>query len=264
MLDLMKPDVSYFFGFAQADGHLWQGKGNKGKFSIDLMASDRPLLEAFAALLPCRTTLHDRTRDTNFKKQFASSGLLACDRGFREWLKAMGLPSGKKSDIVGLPLAPFSAVDYFRGWVDANGSVGITARGFPFVSFSTRSRAVFDGFLGFTTQTLHTTRSTTPNTRDRMFAVAFFKEDAQSIVRALGYETATLSLQRKRDKAIALLSWTRPRNMRTKYRAKRWTQADDAVVLSQPVAVAMEQLGRTEKSVRVRLWRLTSSNSDRK
>jgi LAGLIDADG-like domain len=36
-------------------------------------------------------------------------------------------------------LQPFSTNDYLRGLVDADGSVGITSLGLPFVSFTTAS-----------------------------------------------------------------------------------------------------------------------------
>jgi hypothetical protein len=43
----------------------------------------------------------------------------------------LGPPVGRKSQIVRPPALPFSEVDYLRGIIDADGSVGFTASGLP-------------------------------------------------------------------------------------------------------------------------------------
>ena len=83
MLDLLRPEHAYFFGFAQADGSLTRYAGRKGRLSIELGLRDMELLERLAEVVPCRATLRTRTRDTNFKRGHAAAVLDVHDAAFR-------------------------------------------------------------------------------------------------------------------------------------------------------------------------------------
>jgi intein/homing endonuclease len=146
-MDFTQLDLSYFLGFIFADGTLYsQPNSNKGSMKIELSRLDRSLLERLQELIPCYSSIGDRDRETNFGPS-QNSVLRTYDYEFRTILKAAGLPVGRKSDSVELPIVPFSKLDFFRGFIDGDGSVGITAKGLPFVSLVTKSEKNGDKLL---------------------------------------------------------------------------------------------------------------------
>lgn len=81
-VDVIRPDYAYLLGFLLGDGTLSAGAGRKGRLSVELAARDADLLERFQALLP-GSTLHMRTRDTDFSADDASVILTACSLDVR-------------------------------------------------------------------------------------------------------------------------------------------------------------------------------------
>ncbi len=255
-LTLTTPEHAYLFGFLQADGHLSQGTRNRGKARIELHARDAAILTSFKALLPTPSSVTFRERDTNFKKGSQSAIWTLCDQDLRASLHALGLPYGKKSEKVEPPRPPFSEADYFRGFVDGDGSLGLTGAGFPFLSLATKSFALTQAFLGLVVRVTGKVKTSTPNTRDRMHNICVFKEDAQALARFL-YYPGSLCLARKNRKAQQVLAWVRPATMaQVTWERRRWTSEEDQVVLGMSVLEAAKKLRRTEHSVRVRLSRL--------
>lgn len=257
-IDLTTPELSYLFGLLQTDGHLEGARSGKGRLALELAQRDAPILRKLQRLVPVYSSTGERVRDTNFKKDYHSSVWRLYDQEVREALNAMGLPYGRKSEIVAPPEGPFSRIDYWRGIVDGDGSLGFTDgdRGFPFLSFATSSRAMAQEYLTFITSLIGKAKSMCPNTRDANYNPCVFKEDAQTVARAL-YYPGCLALHRKVVLARQVVRWTRPPGMRKRtYDVRRWTAEEDAVVREHSVPVTMEMLGRTEKSVRVRAFRL--------
>jgi hypothetical protein len=60
----------------------------------------------------------------------------------RTKLNEVGLPYGRKSKTITPPRVESSRRDYLRGVIDADGSVGHTSQGFPFISLTTASTAI--------------------------------------------------------------------------------------------------------------------------
>jgi len=65
-------------------------------------------------------------------------------------------------------------------------------------------------------------------------------------------------MERKREAALAVVGWERPADMRARSNPRRWTPAEDAVVLRMSIKDAAEALGRTKQSVNLRRWRLNA------
>ena len=258
-LDLEDASWAYLFGFLQADGHLQESTRNRGRVSVELGAQDRWLVEQFAALVPFASSLRTRTRTTNFRQEYTSIVWEVCDRRFREALKAAGLTAGQKSRTVAAPNLPFAEADYWRGVVDADGSLGLTSLGFPFVSLITSSDALAADFLAFVDRVTGSEKTARRNTRDHVFNIAVFKEQAQTLARTLYADAATLALPRKKAKASAMIAWRRPETMRRMSRQRPWNAEQDHFILSHALEESAARLGRTEKSVTMRLWRLTGS-----
>src|SRR4029077_1599876 len=94
--NLTDPASAYVFGFMQADGHHYSGKGRKGRISVEIKADDAELLYAMQAVIPWPTSVNYRTRTTNFAASAHSAVLNLCLLEARTRLLELGLPTGRK------------------------------------------------------------------------------------------------------------------------------------------------------------------------
>lgn len=255
-MDLRIPEYAYMFGFLQADGHLYQGTGQKGRLTVELNAWDIDLLYRFKNLTPYNSSVTERTRSTNFAENHHSAVWTLCSLDARTKLNELGLPYGRKSRSIGPPLGDFSHRDYLRGIIDADGSVGYTGPGWPFICLTTSSTAIATYLCFYAQKITGAERLINRNARDEVYNISYEKEAAQTLVADL-YYPGCLSLGRKQVKADAVASWKRPFDMRVVDSRRHWTAKEDQVLLqSDDVMAVAEELGRTEKSCRLRLWRL--------
>jgi hypothetical protein len=255
MIDLKNPLHAYFFGFIQADGHLRRIKGNKGALTVELSGQDRWLLEQFTQIVPVYSSISTRRRTTNFKDGHESATWTVYDLAFRQTLLALGMPEGRKSGIVEPPEVEFSRPDYYRGIVDADGALGLTSNEYPFLTLTTHSAALANGYMEFVEQIIGKAKTSSRNSRDQVFNIAVFKEDAQRLAAVMYYE-GSLALPRKLEKARQVAKWVRPMGMRRVDNRKRWTPEEDSFVLNHSITESMLALGRSEQSVSLRRWRL--------
>ncbi|MGJ5759431.1 LAGLIDADG family homing endonuclease [Streptomyces galbus] len=255
-MDLRVPEYAYMFGFLQADGHLQQGVGQKGKLSVELNSQDVGLLREFQRLTPYNSSVTERTRSTNFAEVHTSATWTLCSLEARTRLNACGLPYGRKSVTIAPPAGEFSRRDYLRGLIDADGSVGFTGKGFPFVSLATASAAVAGFLRDYCRDTTGAERNLRRNARDNVFNILYTMAVAQRLAADL-YYPGCLSLERKRAAAALLPAWSRPAGMRAAHTRRRWTEEEDRILLgSVSPAAAAEALGRTIQSCHLRRWRL--------
>jgi len=254
-LDLNSPEHAYLFGFLQADGHLHRGKGNKGSLSVEVMASDRLILESFARLIPFHSGIYERRRTTYFKEAHASVAWYVSNQSFREELVRLGLPEGRKSAAIAPPIELRSSPDYYRGLIDADGSLGLTSPGFPFVSLTTASDLSAECYIDYLFRITGQLKSIRRNRRDNVFNIVVYKEDAQAVASRLYYD-GCLALPRKSTKARDVGSWRRPDSMTRVSGRKSWTCDQDRIVLLEPTKIAASMLGRTVNSITVRRARL--------
>ncbi len=255
MLDLKNASHAYLFGFVQADGHLRRITGNKGALTVELNSQDIWLLEQFAQLVPVYSSITTRRRETNFKSGHESATWTVYDLAFRQMLLALGMPEGRKSAIVTPPQVEFSQLDYYRGLIDADGALGLTSNKFPFLTLTTRSEALATGYLDFVGKVIGKAKTSSRNLRDQVFNIAVFKEDAQLLSASLYYE-GSLALPRKLEKARQIAEWARPAEMKKIENRKRWTLEEDTIVMNHSIMESAQILGRSEKSVNIRRWRL--------
>lgn len=179
-----------------------------------------------------------------------------CSLEARTKLNELGLPYGRKSKTIAPPHVEFSSRDYLRGIVDADGSVGYTSRGFPFVSLTTASTAIAAHLCFYAGKVTGAERTLRRNTRDSIYNILYTNENAQKLAADLYYEEC-LSLERKQTSAAALSAWVRPEGMRFAPERRHWTAHEDRVLLRlNNHAAAATELGRTAKSCNIRLWRL--------
>ena len=254
-MDLTIPEYAYMFGFLQADGHLKQGPGRKGRLSVEINARDIDLLRTFQKLTPYYSSVTERTRSTNFAETSRSAVWSLCSLEARTIVNELGLPYGPKSKTITPPRGRLSRRDYLRGLIDADGSLGFTKQGLPFVSLTTASTEIGTYLCFFAREITGVERNITRNKRDDIYNVSYWKEQAQQLVGHL-YYPGCLSLERKQKSADSLSAWTRPEGMKVMTH-RRWKPWEDRVLLEHNnAASAAEALGRTTQSCSLRLWRL--------
>lgn len=252
------PVPSYLLGFLAGDGHMRSNTRNRGAVSIELSKRDRSLLERFQEAIPVHSSLKDRARDTNFRQGHESSVLTFYDLGFRTLLHDLGIPYGAKSKIIAPPALPYSKPDYFRGLLDADGSLGVSKGNRPFVSWCTSSPQMAEALLEFIFEVTGQKKTATPNKRDSAYNISVFCENAQLLVNQMYYPRC-IALVRKKEKAQGVQSWERPRTMRQiTWERRRWTPEEDQFILEHPIEESVESLNRTARSIRQRRWRIQS------
>ena len=248
LLDLARPDHPYLFGFLQGDGTLAKQKARpndgRGSLSVELEKGDVELLKRFQRLLTCNSYLAPRTRTTNFKEDWESVVWRLYHQPLRLQLEELGIPVGRKSAIVKPPVVVHVENDYWRGLLDADGSLGLTGSGWPFVSFVTSSDYVALGYLNYLQQVIGKRKTSSRNERDSVYNIAVVKEDAQTVAQTLYYDGA-LALDRKVSEARTVLGWVRPPNLPMHSPLIRWLPEEDETLLVLGPKEAVEVLSRT-------------------
>ena len=254
-MDLQNPNYSYMLGFIQCDGHMRQHNKNKGSLTVELAYRDIDILHAFQKLTPYNSTISHRTRNTNYKLNYKSAvwSLFALEA--REALLSVGMLTGKKSETIQPPTINYIETDYIRGLIDADGSVGIDARGLPFISFTSKSKTLATIVSAYIKKVTDTRINPSLNTRDTIYSITLFAEPAQKLMGNLYYKDC-LCLKRKLKSVNTALKWKRPQSMRRCIGKRIWKKEEDSVVLSNSITEAAKLLDRTSASITMRRWRL--------
>ncbi|MFF4385678.1 LAGLIDADG family homing endonuclease [Streptomyces sp. NPDC001552] len=255
-MDLTDPRYAYMFGFLQADGHLAQGAGQKGKLTAEINARDIHILREFQQLTPYFSSITERVRSTNFAETHASATWSLCSLEARSAMNRLGMPYGRKSRTIKPPRVEFSRRDYLRGIIDADGSVGYTGKGLPFLSLTTASTAIGAYLCHYVKKITGAERTIKRNARDGVYNILYTNEAAVELASHLYYD-GCLALERKKASASSLSAWTRPADMPRMTPRRRWTVAEDLKLLDiGDAAAAAVELGRSESACRQRLTRL--------
>ncbi|MET9487972.1 hypothetical protein [Nocardia sp. NPDC006630] len=254
MFDLTSPEVSYMVGLFQSDGSHYGSTAGKGRLSLEISERDADILPKLQRLIPYHSNIKTRTRDTNFKKAYTSQCLNICSQEVRTEFERFGVPVGKKSDSIQPPTEAFSRPDYLRGIIDGDGSVGFTARGYPFVGIVTASPFIAQHFCAEVADVCGVRRTARPNSRDGVFNIMVMS-CAAALLAGWCYPPGSLAIQRKYNAALEIAQW-KPPSSRYGHARQAWTADEDAVVSSNSVEKAAELLGRTVQSVSMRRWRL--------
>ncbi|MCX5391402.1 hypothetical protein [Streptomyces sp. NBC_00094] len=131
----------------------------------------------------------------------------------------------------------------------------------PFLSFTSASTALAAYLCHYTKKITGTERIARRNTRDQVYVITYYKEQAQQLAEHLYYPDC-LGLDHKKANAAAIQTWVRPADMRIAPPRRRWTETDDRELLrlNDPAAAAIT-LDRTEQSCHMRLWRLRTGQT---
>lgn len=259
ILDLTKPEHSYFYGFALTDGSLNDYSRNRGSLSIEISIKDKDILYSMKELFSVNSSYKERFRKTNFTngKLYGYCSLSIYDLDFRNELKSYGFPSGKKSLIVREPNVPFSEIDFVRGLIDGDGSVGFTKANIPFISFTTKSDALRNYYVSFVQKQIGIILNPSKNKRDSIYNIMMNSSSAQKLYKILYYPDCLCLKRKKVDDILLWESHERPHT----FLPKRWTQEEDEYILSHSLEESMRKLQRSKDSIETRLWKL---KNDRK
>lgn len=265
MLDKFDPEhKQYLIGFLQGDGSLSNGKGNKGKLTVEISDRDKDVIDWMVSLgWGCNIGEFNRLRDTNFSKDSSSIGFRICIKSIRDSIGKY-VPVGRKSDTISVPMDISSDLvhHYLRGFLDADGSIGLTSLGIPFVSFATVSESLKNFILRDIKETIGFEMRINRNNRDNIFNITLFRENAVEYSRRL-YNEASVYLNRKFEKYLEVQQQIRlvPKRLGVQ---KRQLSYEDLIVLSSDFSMEekIKLLERTDKSIKTRIWRLTKSSNN--
>jgi hypothetical protein len=246
--------LEYFCGLVISDGHMRKSTRNRGCVSIELKDTDSDILSKLKNEILVNSTLRNRTRSSNFSNSFSSRTLNVFDKGFRDFIETLGVPYGKKNDVIIPEWFKFNS-NFWRGMIDGDGSLGLVKKGYCFVSLITKSESVATSYMSLVSGIIGRSVNANRNKRDSVYNITVSNEDAKRLVNWLNY-SSDLSLNRKRNKAKEVLSWKRPHGMRRAHRQKRWSKQEDDYILSHSLSDSVNNLKRTEMSIKMRLWRL--------
>lgn len=255
-------NTSYMIGLFQTDGSMSLEGKNKGRFRLELSSKDEDIIYKLEKLIPYKYTTTKIKRKTTIKGHDYNNEtiqLTIYNLNFRNELLSWGIPYGKKSKIIKPPLyvENLSIKDYVRGLYDGDGSLGITSQNIPYVSFTTDSDDIANFLKEYISEiTIKPLKNIKRNKRDNIYNIVITKEDAVNFCNEVYYD-GCLSLDRKYQKSIEVKKWERPGGMIISPK-KYWTDGQDEYILNHEIEESMDYLDRSEKSIKMRLWRLGS------
>lgn len=247
-------EKSYIFGLLITDGHLELMEGNRGRVQLEVNEKDKDICEKLFHLIP-NSHLSSRERDTNFKNNYRSCIFRNNQLAFRQELIDFGFPIENKTLVASIPSQDYSIPDFWRGVIDGDGSIGFTAKGIPFLSLVTKSENLKQEYCKFLLDNFGIEKKINRNTRDNVYNITVFSEDALAISKAL-YESAPIYLDRKYNSYLEIQKWVRTTKKLT--RKKFWTPEEDEYVLTHTIEESVTHLDRTKSSVKNRKYRLES------
>ena len=257
IIDVRNNNHSYFLGFAMMDGHFSEKSRNRGSLSIELSSKDSELLHDFSRLFNINCFISNRLRDTNYKLEIDTTTLKIYKLAFREELKEIGFSTNGKNFFIpdGILMR-----DFWRGVIDADGSLGFMKSGRPFVSLVAVEENTKVEYFKLIKHLTNKDKDINRNKRDNVYNIMLCDEDAQAMVNYLYYDNC-LSINRKSSKANEIMLWERKTNKR-KHSVKKWDKEQDEFISNNSIEDSIIKLNRTEKSIKTRLWRLNKKGSD--
>lgn len=198
---------SYIFGLLITDGSLSLYSRNRGRVSLELGEKDKDIIEKLIKEIP-GSKIKFRERITNFSKGIFKSVLFTNHHlEFRTKLINWGFPIKDKTINASIPTEEFSEIDFWRGVIDGDGSIGLTSAGLPFVSLVTKSENLKNEYIKFLDKYLNLKKKVNRNKRDSIFNIMSNSGNAVKIVNLLYSDNPPIYLERKYNKYLDILKW---------------------------------------------------------
>lgn len=242
---------SYIFGLLVTDGHMHFNTRNRGNVSLEISKKDEDICHKLVEYIS-NSKIRYRTRTTNFAKNYKSCKWVNYSWQLRKNLVYCGFPTENKTLTCSIPKVKYSEIDFWRGVIDGDGSVGFRKTGKPFIGFGTKSKILKNEFLKFLDCNYNIHKNANRNKRDNFYNITITNGDAQILANSL-YRNAELYIDRKYKKAKFIFSQQQlPKNKTPNY----WDAREDNFILSHSVEESISKLNRSKSSVKTRLWRL--------
>jgi hypothetical protein len=257
IIDLSKKEHSYFIGFVQADGHH-RRNGGRGCLSIELNIRDIDILNKFRTLFSISSTIHTRKRTTNFKEDAETATLTFFDKTFRDELIKNKVPHGRKSDIIEPP-DNVDAISYIRGLVDADGSLGITGSGKPFISLCTSSEKLKEYFCNFVEEITGVKSVIKRNARDNIYNICIMNTKAKMLAECL-FKNCPIGLERKNKQYENIINLQLKHTQNQTFK-RTWSDEEIEFVKTHTLEESITHINRSAKSIKIKLFRLRKGNN---
>lgn len=257
----MNAKESYIYGLLLADGSIYfshskdRAVDNRGRVSLEVNSRDKDIVIKLFNLIP-NSHIRERTRNTNFKKDYTTCSFVNAQKEFRDWLVDCGFPKDDKTFKAAPPKIDYSEEDFWRGFIDGDGSLGFTKTGIPFISIVTTSDLIKDSFCDYIYKHYGIIKHLNRNKRDNAYNIVLQQEDAVNLVKDL-WQKDCLCLNRKAIKANQIQQWIRPEGAKKRRYRQNWTKEQDEYILTHSLEDSMNTLHRTKGSVQTRLSRLS-------
>ena len=182
---------------------------NRGKVSLEVSERDKDIVEKLCSLYP-ESHMRIRTRSTNFSDNYTSYSFVNGMISFRTWLIDSGYPKKDKTILASTPTIEYSEIDFWRGVIDGDGSLGYTKDNVPFLSLITKSENLKEQYLKFLDSKMGIKKSIKRNSRDGVYNICIFSEAAMDLSKLLYiYKTPELYIDRKYRSAEKIQNWIR-------------------------------------------------------
>lgn len=250
---------SYLFGLFGTDGNVKRTSDNNHISSLVLELIDQDIIEKIANILP-DCSISERTRNTNFKKNYHSYILYCHNKEFLSWCEENNFPLQDKTNIINIP-KEYEEKDFWRGIIDGDGSLGMkTIEEQPFINLTTKSEFLKEAYCDFIYKTTNFRPKCNRNKRDNIYNITLHGEKAIKILKTI-YEDADIYINRKYNTYLSLLSWKKKE--RKGIIKKPWSleEEKDLLTLSQEDFI-IKYPNRTLVAIKAKKRRLKGGGSN--
>lgn len=252
MLDLINDYDSYLYGFILADGNLYFNTRNRGKVTIELSIIDEDIIKKIYDNFYIESSISTRERVTNFRIKHKSITWGCYRKEFRDKLLEFGMPKKNKTQLACVPLCKYNKGAFWRGYIEGDGSIGMTKDNEPFISLTISNKDLFAEYITLLQEEFNIIKIINPNKRDNVYNVMVKNEDAIMLGNFI-YKDSTIEMNRKYNNYLKFSSWKR---LKSKHNKRSWTLDEDSYIKNHSIEESIVHLNRTHNSIKMRLWRL--------
>lgn len=202
--DISIEDFSYIFGLFCADANISFVNCKKDKsyrLQYEISKKDEDIINKLLNIIHNSTKL-ERTRNTNFKKNFSCVSLNNYDQDFLKTIIANGYPLEKKAWNINVPCNTYCEDDFWRGIIDGDGSLGIRKAGL-YLSLVTKSENLKNSFIDYVFRNTGIEVTSNKNKRDDVFNITLVSHNAYVIAKKL-YNNNRIHIDRKYNKFLEM------------------------------------------------------------
>lgn len=194
---ILNENESYLLGFLQTDGH----RNKNNCYQLELSYKDIDILNKIKKYFNIKNPIKIRERITNFSNNKMYKFVSLYIPGIKIENLNCFIPFGKKSEIISAPKnITYSEVDYWRGVIDGDGSVGIRNAG-PYISLNTSSDELYHDFNSFLMNFVGIKTNNKRNKRDNTYNVVICSTNAITLANLIYDNKCKLFLIRKKKLA---------------------------------------------------------------